>query len=197
MPTVPERVRALRDEIQERLDLSEEEMKGLASYAGQKVGHQSGVWEGGRSVPSDDKASWIIIALFDNAPPGHDVGDQSDEYTFGECRAYVLADADVLGPVREHLVAQGEAMLCMKYRLMSNGQLVGKAMDEAAFTDALCDEFEELAEMASLGGGPETWTCPACKKENPDELGFDDDEREDEKASFCGGCGQARVEVVQ
>ena len=28
---------------------------------------------------------------------------------FGECRAYVLADGDVLGPVRDQLVAEGDS----------------------------------------------------------------------------------------
>src|SRR5271166_1378917 len=140
MPSVPERVRALRAEIQERLDLTDEQMKGLASYAAQKIVHPTGSWEGGRPVPSEDKQGWFVIAAFDNAPAGHDVGDQSDEYTFGECRVYVLADADVLGPVRDQIVLQGDSMLCMKYRLMANGGLVGKAMSEDAFTSALCDE---------------------------------------------------------
>jgi hypothetical protein len=194
--TVAERVRALRDEVQSRLDLTEEQMKGLASFAGQKVGHQTGNWEGGRSVPSEDKAGWIIIAIFDNAPAGHDVGDQSDEYTFGECRAYVLAPGDVLGPVKDMLVAAGDQMHCVKYRLMGNGGLITKAMDEDTFTTALCDEFEELAEMAGLGAEDDTWECPGCKRLNPVELGSEDEDTDDAPTSFCGGCGVARVEVV-
>ena len=198
MPSVKERLKDIREEIQSRLDLTEEQFKGLASYAGQRVGD----WEGGKPVPSDDKAKagWIVVAIFDNAPAGHDVGDQSDEYTFGECRAYVLADADVLGPVRDHLVTAGDSMFCMKYRLRMNAPPIGKAMDEDAFTDALCDEFEELAEMAGLASEDETWTCPSCKKDNPDMLPLTEEQEENDadpaQMSFCGGCGAARVEVV-
>jgi hypothetical protein len=199
MPSVPDRLRALRDEIQERLDLTGEQMKGLASYAAQRIVHPTGAWEAGKPVPSEDKQAWIIIAAFDNAPEGHEVGDQSDEYTFGECRVYVLADADILGPVRDQVVAAGDSMLAMKYRLLGNGGLIAKAMDEDSFTSALCDEFEELADMAGLGAADETWKCPGCGKDNVDTLPDDEDADEDadaQRASFCAGCGAARVEVM-
>lgn len=199
MPSVKDRVKDLREEIQSRLDLDDEQFKGLASFAGQKVGHQTGVWEGGRPVPGEGNEGITIIAIFDNAPAGYDVGDQGDEYTFGECRAYALANADVMGPVRDNLVAAGDSMLCVFYRLMMNGQPIRHAMDEDAFTDKLCDEFEELAEMAGLGAENETWTCPSCKKSNVDTMPLPEDAPDDAepaKVSFCAGCGTARVEVV-
>lgn len=197
MPSVQQRVKDIREELQSRLDITEEQLKGLAAYAGQKVNHQTGVWEGGKAVPGEGNEGIIIIAMFDNAPDGYDVDEQGDEFTFGECRAYALANADILGPMRDNLVAAGEEMFCVAYRLMMNGQPIRKVMDEETFVSALCTEFEALAAMAGLDTADAEWECPSCKKLNPDELEFEDDEREAEQSRFCGGCGAARVEVVQ
>jgi hypothetical protein len=198
MPTVKERVKDLREELQSRLDITEEQLKGLAAYAGQKIGHQTGPWEGGRPVPGEGNEGMIIVAMFDNAPDGYDVDEQGDEYTFGECRAYVLATADIMGPMKDNLIAAGDNMFCVVYRLFASGQPIRKVMDEDTFTSALCDEFEALAEMAGLNAASDTWECPSCKKLNPDTLEREDAEEEEEaqQSSFCAGCGAARVEVV-
>jgi len=198
MPSVQQRVKDIREELQSRLDITEEQLKGLAAYAGQKVGHQTGDWVGGRSVPGEGNEGMIIVAMFDNAPDGYDVDEQGDEYTFGECRAYVLATSDILGPMKDNLIAAGDEMFCVVYRLFASGQPIRKVMDEETFVSALCTEFEALAAMAGLDTADDTWTCGSCKKINPDTLERDgaDEDEEEQKASFCAGCGTTRVELV-
>ena len=200
--SVQQRVKQIRDEVQSRLDLTDDQMKALASHAAMKVSHQSGDWQAGIAVPSQGKEAWIITGIFDHSPAEYDHGEQGEEWTYGECRAYVLCPADIFGPLRDQIVAPGADMVCMMYRLFPNGQLIAKPKSEPAFVDALCDEFDVLKNMAGLEGDDdeedETWTCP-CGAENADNLDDADEDEEDSeptKVSFCGKCGAARVEVV-
>ena len=195
--SVQQRVKQIRDEVQSRLDLTDDQMKALASHAAMKVSHQSGDWQAGMAVPSQGKEAWIITGIFDHSPAEYDHGEQGEEWTYGECRAYVLCPA-TFRPLRDQIVAPGADMVCMMYRLFSNGQLIAKPKSEPAFVDALCDEFDVLKIMAGLEGDDEedeTWTCP-CGAENDDDMGDGDDEPEPTKVSFCAKCGAARVEVV-
>lgn len=200
MPAVEDRLKDIRAEIQSRLDLTEEQWNTLASFAAARIVHQTGTWQSGEAVPSD-AVPGRIVACFDHDPDGE--GEQSDRWTFGETRVYALADGDLFGAVKQYVLAPGEKMYCRVARLFVSGQVIWKTMTEEAFTSELCDEFEELAEIAEAagvlsrgeGGGDEDWKCPSCGKTNPDTLETDDEEAQ--KSSFCGGCGNARVEVVQ
>lgn len=203
MPTtVQQRVKDIRDEVQSRLDLTDDQMKALASHAGAKISHTSGEWQAGMSVPSQGKEQWIIVSIFDHSPAEYDHGEQGEEWTYGESRAYVLCPADVFGPLRDHIVAPGADMVCMMYRLFANGLLIAKPKSEAAFTDALCDEFDVLKNMSGISSEADeddTWECPSCHAENADNLDDadeDDEDSEPTKVSFCGKCGATRVEVV-
>jgi hypothetical protein len=197
--TVQQRVKQIRDEVQSRLDLTDDQMKALASHAAMKISHASGDWEAGRHVPSQGKEEWIIVAAFDHSPAEYDHGEQGEEWTYGESRVYVLCPADVFGPLRAQIVAPGAEMVCMVYRLFQNGLLIAKPKTEAAFVDCLCDEFEVLKNMAGIGDEgdeEETWECSSCGAENDDDMGDGDDENEATKVSFCGKCGATRTEVV-
>ncbi|HXB28118.1 MAG TPA: hypothetical protein VNV25_25535 [Gemmatimonadaceae bacterium] len=197
--SVQQRVKQIRDEVQSRLDLTDDQMKALASHAAMKISHASGDWEAGRHVPSQGKEAWIIVAAFDHSPAEYDHGEQGEEWTYGESRVYVLCPADVFGPLRDQIVAPGSEMVCMLYRLFQNGLLIAKPKSEPAFVDCLCDEFEVLKNMAGIGDEDdeeETWECPGCGAENDDDMGDGDDETEATKVSFCAKCGAARVEVV-
>jgi len=196
MPSVPERVREIFEEIRSRLDLDEEQFVDLASVTNQKYTHQTGAWEPGQSVPSDDKKGWAVLAVM-STNPFDDEGQESAEYTMGDVRAYVVADVDQLGPLRDRVLIPGQDMYFGMFRLHADGRLLKQPMTQEQLVDALCDEFEYVLDEAGMGEAD--WTCPSCKKVNHDTMLLPEDADDDDEppqASFCAGCGAARVEVV-